>query len=201
MTTQRTILTDVDGVILDWENAFHEWMTDLGHQAVDNYQDLHGMHRRYDLERNTSMNLVRQFNESAQIGFLKPFRDAVEVIRDLYWGDGYDFVMITALGTNRYAQLARERNLRDVLDIEFEIHYVDTAAPKTDILGEIAPRYPGCVWVEDNPRNADEGHSLGLEGVVIRHTHNANYSGPCKMVDTWQEIATIVEQLSEVEHA
>lgn len=191
------ILTDVDGVILDWENAFHEWMTDLGHQAVDNYQALRGMHRRYDIERNTSMNLVRQFNESAQIGFLEPLRDAAEVIHNLYMQDGYDFVMITALGTNRYAQMARERNLREVLDIDFKIHYVDTAAPKKEILTQLAPRYQGCLWIEDNTLNADQGQELGLQGVVMRHTHNAEYEGSCTVVDNWQEIATIAEEYTQ----
>ena len=34
MDNYKIILTDCDGVLLDWEDAFHQWMQTQGHNKV-----------------------------------------------------------------------------------------------------------------------------------------------------------------------
>ena len=64
--------------------------------------------------------------------------------------------------------------------------YLDTGADKDEALAPYAGS--GCLWVEDKPANVDLGISLGLDGVLINHQHNANYDGAATCVDSWKEI-------------
>jgi FMN phosphatase YigB (HAD superfamily) len=190
----KVILTDVDGVILDWEAGFHEWMEDAGHRPVEGHEDMHGMHLRFDMERSTAHNMVRQFNESAAIGFLRPLRDAVQGMQELA-SMGYRFEIITALGLNRHAQTLRYQNLSYVLGpaVKFHVYYVDTAAPKTEILNEMGQRYPGHWWIEDSPQNARDGIRAGLRSILIRHPFNEGYKMKCPRVYGWDEIVNLVK--------
>ena len=58
----KKIITDVDGVLLDWNVKFNEWMEDEGF-AIAN-ADSYAVHRRYDINREQADGLVKDFNES-----------------------------------------------------------------------------------------------------------------------------------------
>lgn len=191
----KTIVTDVDGVILDWETAFHNWMMDEGHQAVSGTEHEWGMHRRFNIERSTATNMVRQFNESAAIGFLKPHKDAVKYINQLA-EEGYRFVMLTAFGKDKYAKELRRMNLENLLgqDVDFDLICVDVAERKDKVLGELAEEYTGSYWIEDNPRNAKDGGDVGFMPILMDHPYNRNYEGPIPRVNNWQEIYEIIKE-------
>lgn len=176
----------MDGVILDWETSFHEWMEAQGHTLI--YPGIKGVHSQYSLDPPVAMNMVKAFNQSAAIGFLKPFRDAIENILLLY-EQGWNFHFVTALGTDPYAQQLREKNLAYYLkDMPFTIEYVDTAGPKTEILKRIGEADPGALWIEDNPKNAQDGLDAGLNSVIIKHAYNAGYTSNFIAVHEWREI-------------
>ena len=65
------ILTDCDGVLVDWMSIYHEWMKAEGHEKVSSSYELH---ERYGLEEETSDKYMRFFNMSAEIEFLPPLR-------------------------------------------------------------------------------------------------------------------------------
>ena len=62
------ILTDCDGVLLNWENSFIEWMTEQGSGANPN-DNSYDMHKGLVKENPKIKQLVREFNNSAWIGF------------------------------------------------------------------------------------------------------------------------------------
>ena len=68
----KVILTDADGVLLNWEYAFTVWMEQHGHTQVDDANFIYDIGKRFGLESNNmGHRLVKQFNESAAIGFLR----------------------------------------------------------------------------------------------------------------------------------
>ena len=79
----KIILTDIDGVILDWEEGFNVWMQHHGHELVDDYQYMYNIGERYGMSYEQGSKLVKQFNESAAIGFLPPLRDAQFFVKKL----------------------------------------------------------------------------------------------------------------------
>ena len=106
------ILTDVDGVLLDWTSAFFHHMTEQGFTPTTK-TSVYDMAKKFGMEKPLMQQMVRQFNESARIGYLEPCKDA-------YWGvkklaeAGYVFHAITSLSTDKYAGMARTQNLKNI---------------------------------------------------------------------------------------
>ena len=80
----RLILTDCDGVCLDWEWAFNVWMQEHGFEEVAGSKFSYDMSIRYDISRDQVKKLIKVFNESAAIGFLPAMRDSVYYIKRLH---------------------------------------------------------------------------------------------------------------------
>ena len=186
----KVILTDCDGVILDWVYAFDQWMSRHDYEIIDNSQ--YQMELKYNLDPKEAKRLVRMFNESAAIRKLPPLRDAIKYIRKLHEEHGYIFHAITSLSTDQYACHLRTKNLRELFgDTAFEKYiYLDTGADKDDEL--VKYQGTGCWWIEDKPENADCGLRFGLNSVLINHNFNQNYTGNAKTVQNWKEIYNLV---------
>jgi FMN phosphatase YigB (HAD superfamily) len=186
----KVILTDCDGVILDWVYAFDQWMARHDYKIIDNSQ--YQMDQKYGLDAKEAKRLVRMFNESAAIRKLPPLRDAIKYIRKLHEEHGYIFHAITSLSTDQYACHLRTKNLRELFgDTAFEKYvYLDTGADKDDEL--VKYQGTGCWWIEDKPENADCGLRFGLNSVLINHNFNQNYTGNALTVQNWKEIYNLI---------
>lgn len=186
----KIILTDIDGVVLDWEEGFTIWMDYNGHQLVDDYQYKYDVAKRYGLNKETSDKLVRQFNASAAIGFLPPLRDAQYYIKLLHEKHKYKFIAVTSLSLDPYAQKLRERNLAKLFgDNTFqEVICLDTGADKDDILIDLSYEYQGCYWIEDKIVNAQLGSDIGYDALLMEHGHSLQAKGDFKVVKNWEMI-------------
>lgn len=189
-TSDSTILTDVDGVLLDWESAFHDWMTTHhGHSQNGNYNS-YWLEDRYDLPRHDIYNKVKEFNESSRIGFLEPFRDSVHYVKLLREKHNFKFVAVTALSTEPTAIKLRKYNLSNVFDKNtfLDVFSIETAACKREILTELSKQYMGCWWIEDKAENADVGTECGYRSILVKHRHNSSYTGSAFVANNWREI-------------
>jgi len=183
---EKVILTDCDGVLLDWSYAFDRWMARHGYRIQ--VPETYNIAKKYDLGTVVKERLVRMFNESATIRKLPPLRDAIKYVRKLHEEHGYVFHVITSMTNDEYAQHLRTKNLCEIFGpTVFETYiYLDTGADKDEALS----KYKGteCYWVEDKPENADVGSSMGLNSFLMLHDHNIDYSGEAVKVRTWKEI-------------
>lgn len=183
---EKVILTDCDGVLLDWSYAFDRWMARHGYRIQ--VPETYNIAVKYDLGTVVKERLVRMFNESATIRKLPPLRDAIKYVRKLHEEHGYVFHVITSMTNDEYAQHLRTKNLCEIFGpTVFETYiYLDTGADKNEALS----KYKGteCYWVEDKPENADVGSSMGLNSFLMLHDHNADHSGDAVKVRTWKEI-------------
>jgi len=187
---EKVILTDVDGVLLDWVYSFDQWMKRHGY--VKSRNDVYDLNLCYNIDRTESKKLVRMFNESANIGYLPPLRDAVKYIRKLHEEHGFIFHAITSLSLDPFAAKEREDNLKRVFgETVFEkIQCLDTGADKDEALEMY--RDTGCFWIEDKTINCDLGITMGLEGVLMEHDHNKDYSGDAIVVKKWKDIYDMI---------
>ena len=193
MKKDKIILTDCDGVVLDWEEGFSIWMEHHGHSKVEGYQYVNSIGDRYGLTKEQGNKLVKQFNESAAIGFLPPLRDAQYFVKKLHEQHQYKFIAITSLSLDPYAKYLRERNLKKLFgDAFIDVICLDTGADKDTILEEYGQKYPGNYWVEDKPENVNWGIDAGLNGILVEHGHNLDYKGNATIVKNWQEIYSII---------
>ena len=168
-----------------------------GHQPVEGHNKYYSVRQKYNLPTDASGDLViKTFNESAEIGFLPPLRDAQYFIKKLHEQHQYQFIAITSLSLLPYAQQLREKNLKKLFgdNCFIEVNCLDTGADKDEILDVYAREYPGAYWIEDKPQNADVGIALGLKSILVEHGHNMNYNGQAKVVVNWEEIYNILVQ-------
>ena len=193
----KIILTDCDGVCLDWEFAFHTWMETNGHVAVN--KGVYSVCNQYDITKEQADRLVAQFNSSAHMGFLPPLRDAQYYIKLRAEKLGYRFVAVTSLSSDVYAQQLRTCNLKKLFgsDTFIEYHYLPCGADKDEILIELANKYNGSIWVEDKYVNAEAGALVGFDALLMEHGHNLDYNSPTAdvtMVKSWEDIYNYVSK-------
>ena len=186
----KYILTDIDGVVLDWEESFVVWMEHMGHTLTDGYQYKYGVDKRFGISKEVSDQLVRQFNASAAIGFLPPMRDAQYYIKLLHEKHKYKFIAVTSLSLDPYAQKLRKRNLGKLFGKNtFEdVICLDTGADKDEILIELSEKYEGCFWIEDKVVNAQLGADIGYDAILMEHGHSLKAKGNFKVVKNWESI-------------
>jgi len=185
--SDKVILTDADGVLLDWGYAFDSWMHRHGY-TIDGEPDNYKIGIRYGLLYKDAKRLIRMFNESAWMRKLPPHKDAIKWVKKLHEEHGYVFHVITSQSNDQYAQHLRIKNLRELFgDTVFEKYIIlDCGADKNEVLKEYEGT--GAYWIEDKPENVDEGIKNGLEGILMAHPHNKDYEGKATRVNNWKEI-------------
>lgn len=183
----KVILTDCDGVLLNWEYAFTTWMERHGYVVDPKNPESYDVGDRYGLLKAKKQELVKFFNESSAIGFLPPLRDAMYYVDLLHRKHGYVFHMITSLSLDPFAQELRIKNTKKLFgETAFErFIFCDTGADKDEALEPY--RDTGHLWIEDKIENAELGVSLGLESILIEHGHNMHYD-KVPLMQTWKEV-------------
>lgn len=190
---KKIILTDADGVILDWEYAFDVWMQQHGFQKQDGGQLVYSIGKRYGIDVEQGKKLIKIFNESAAIGFLPPLRDAMYYIKRLHEEHGYVFHCITSLSKDENAQELRTMNIRKLFGkTAFEkFIYLDTGADKDEVLEQYQGK--GYYWIEDKITNAVAGHKVGLKPLLMEHGHNMDFEhAEIPRVVNWKEIYDLI---------
>lgn len=183
----KVILTDCDGVLLNWEYAFHCWMDAHGFKRQIGATLEYDICIQYGIEKAVGKNCVRTFNESAAIGFLPPLRDAIKYVRKLHEEHGYVFHVITSLSNDPHAYKLRMMNLEKLFGqgVFEKLVCLDCGADKDEELA----KYEGTeyLWIEDKPENAETGAKFGLEPLLIKHGHNMDYD-KYPNFPTWKDL-------------
>lgn len=193
----KVIVTDCDGVLLDWEEGFTVWMEHNGHDMVEGGKLLYNIGDRYKMAGDKGKQLVRHFNQSAAMGFLPPLRDAQYYVKLLSEKHQYKFVVLTSLSLDPYAKKLRERNLKKIFGNCFtDVICLDTGADKDEALMKLSKKYKGCWWIEDKPDNAIAGVGAGFRSILIEHGHNMNWEFQdwldITVAKNWEQVYNIV---------
>lgn len=186
------MLVDVDGVLLDWEYAFDSYLKKHGYCKVPGGEEKYDIGKRYGIPQDKGRELITFFNESAQIGFLQPYKDAVHYVKKLHEEQGIIFHAITSLSTDHNAYRLRKMNLEKLFgETVFErITCLGTGADKDEALEEY--RDSGLYFVEDKILNAETGSRMGLSSILLKHPHNMDYKGNVPVVNNWHDIYNLV---------
>lgn len=184
----KIILSDCDGVILAWEQQFHIWMKARGYTRVNN--SVYNIEHTYDIVRDRAEQLIQEFNTSAYMIDLPPFRDALSGIATLREA-GYKFIAITSVGSDPHTARLRKINLEDLFgkDVFLEIHCMD--GNKRPYLEPY--KDSGLFWIEDLEKNAVLGADLGLQSILLTHAYNLDcVDHRIRRVQTWKDITEII---------
>jgi hypothetical protein len=193
----KYILTDADGVLLNWRDAFDSWMMRRHDMFAEGDVTVYDQTFRYDIDKDDMKRYVRDFNHSANIGYLAPLYDSVKYVRKLYEEHGYQFIVVTSLSECPYAQELRTNNLKKIFgdNVFKEFHYLDTGADKDDILFKLAGFYQGAYWLEDKTQNAIVGKINGFRSLIVKHIHHKNEdTQDIPVCGQWKEIYKIITE-------
>jgi beta-phosphoglucomutase-like phosphatase (HAD superfamily) len=189
--TEKIILTDCDGVLLAWEGAFHQWMESKG--FIIKEEAIYDISKTFGIPKSLGNKLVKEFNESAWMGFLPAFKDARSGVAKLV-EHGWQFIVITSLSLDSKAQMLRVSNLKNIFgkNVFIEVICLDTGADKDEELVKF--KDSGLWWIEDKPKNAEVGLKYGLKPIIIEHEHNKEHEEDgIEYAYDWEEILTIIE--------
>lgn len=191
---KKIILTDADGVLVNWLAKFDQFMADSGYKMIPGTEGYYSMTNRYGITEDKAYELIKSYNCGPFMAELSPFADAQEYIPKLA-DHGFKFVCITSISSHPDAQKYRSQNLKDLFgDIFLEVVCLETGAAKDHVL----KLWEGSefFWIEDHIKNAEVGHSMGLKSILVQQNHNAHYDtdhftivGP---EEPWKEIYELV---------
>lgn len=196
----KLILTDADGVLFDWVSGFKDWaQKSLKLKLRADYNQFYTIEKWFGLTRNEADAAVNQYNSSAAMCFLPAYEESVKYIKKLNTELGYRFVVITAMGTDPYAEKARWINLHNLFGDVFDaLHVTDLCQCK----GEYLSQYESAIWIEDHPENAEKGLLHGHRTYLFNHSHNSKnpVSKEITRVRTWKELyeSILVEEEFQV---
>lgn len=186
----KLILTDVDGVLLAWEDHFHAYMQSQGHvrayEHVTYWQETHYPELTIEEARRAVFN----FNTSAWMMAIPAFRDARSGVARLV-EQGYRFHAITAMGTDPMAKKLRWINLEQTFgkDVFVELTTTDSYDPDAKRATLAQYQNSGLPWIEDSTKNALLGHELGLRSILMEHDHNRDLvADHIERVSSWANI-------------
>jgi hypothetical protein len=181
----KIILTDCDGVLLDWIWSFNNWMTKHGYNMVD--PNTYAIHDSYAITPLEAKRLVAMFNESIHISRLTPLRDSIKYIRMLHEQHGVVLHVVTSVSADPLVAEARKQNLVDVFgkSVFYRIDCLDPAISKEVVLQEYADS--GLLWLEDHVANYRLGERLGLDCRLMHNPWNANESNVNRIFN-WKNV-------------
>ena len=197
--SNRIILTDVDGVLLEWENHFTKWMLSRGHKLKENYKSEYDMSKRFIYYSNIFIEdpnqiklAIREFNRSAWMGTQPPMPESQTWVKLLH-AEGWTFIPISSQTSDIPAQELRKSRLEELFGeyAFYNFHILETGQDKDDVLAEF--HGTGLWWIEDKWTNAYAGLKYGLKPLFVDHPYNREYSHPdITRVNNWQDIHKIV---------
>ena len=202
-TSNRIILTDVDGVLLEWEHHFTKWMLQrtlfdergsryYPYSLLPDKQNTYEMAERFGLTIKEIRKEIREFNRSAWMGTQRPMPDSQTWVKLLY-AEGWTFIPITSQTSDKPAQELRKRRLGELFgkQVFSNYHILGTGADKDSALAEF--HNTGLYWIEDKPKNALAGLRYGLKVLLIDHAYNQDFNHPeITRVNNWEEVHKII---------
>jgi uncharacterized HAD superfamily protein len=192
--SDRIILTDVDGVLLEWENHFANWMLTKGYQQKPGKEKIYSMDKRYGLTKKKKEELIKEFNNSAWMSTQTPLPESQTWVKLLH-AEGSTFIPITSQTRDIPAQELRKRRLQELFGgTVFENFFIlDTGADKDSALAEF--HGTGLWWVEDKPENALLGLEYGLRPLLVDHSYNCKFKHrEILRVKDWKDIYKIINE-------
>lgn len=191
----KIILTDVDGCLLNWSQGFMDHMTKKGRTRAEGTRTAYRLTEWYPGYTEKEIDIiVNEFNTSPSVGYLKPWKNAVEYVKKLK-ERGYIFICVTSMSDEPKARFYREQNLLKVFgDGVFnfdEMVCLPLQADKHLTLKKWADS--GYFWIEDHFKHAESGYELGLTPILMDNDHNQHFSTDLfPRVQCWEEIYNMV---------
>lgn len=189
------IITDIDGVLLDWNNGFDVWLKNVKHikGKHDCAPTTYGMQDKYNLTDKQILTLINEFNSTEDFGHLQGIRDAVDVVPNIISDEQFDWFWISCfLPVNGSNQLVRERRNRNIYtSFNRYIPGICLELRESKINSLMTFDANNSIFVEDSLHHAQDSAECGFKTFLIDYPYNQSekpLSSKIIRVKTWAEI-------------
>lgn len=183
--SKDTVILDVDGCLLNWEEGFHKWITERGYRLLNPNE--YCIENRYNLDTKKAGDLVKYFNESVYAGDLNPYPKAHKYLKKMQ-AKGWRLVVVTCFGSEPLVMESRLRNLAKAYPgVKFEkVHFLRPIDSKLEILKSYSDR--AFIGIDDNFGHYMSLEKSGLFGCLLDHGYyNTTTINNITKVKTWKE--------------
>lgn len=187
------ILTDCDGVLLDWSAGFRPWIEDRLGPPSGSPPRLHPNHAgewvlaHYPVGGEAMVALIQEFQRSPAFGRLSPYPDAVEHVPALF-REGIRLTIVSSPGAYPETLERRVENLRRCFGDVFEpFRHLPAQSSKATELRRHSP----TLWLDDHVPHVREGLWAGHLGVHVDRFGEAHPDVPASVSD-WYGVEALV---------
>lgn len=171
----KTLLVDIDSVLLDFDAGFEQFMSKKGFGKLPHNANKETFDQQYQMSADEIDDLIREFSLSTGFANLHPYKDALEGFETLVnrynERNEVSVIAITSCGKHSKTQDSRIKNIsRYFGNLISEVIFLEIHERKRPTLSNWAGT--GSLWIEDNARNAIDGFNLGLRSVIVDQRYN-----------------------------
>lgn len=170
----KPVIFDCDGVLLDWETCFREWVEKNypNGQFNSEYPLDWDLSKWIGCTQEQAFGLIRSFNQTSHFGALDPMPEAARLLYEID-RKGHPIYVVTSCSNDPAVLRRREQNLSRVFSIDIRRTIcLDLGVSKLETLRAFNTVFGECFWVEDNYQNAIDGHAAGHRSFFLRRPHN-----------------------------
>ena len=164
MSRLKILLTDIYGVVLDWQQHFNNYLDKYypGQELFDPTVFAQG---------EETGKIIKESNNTAWIGFLKPWKDPLEVLTE-FKENGWHIFGCTLMGTDPIYNALRKKNIENLMpDVFARVDIIPLWNPALVIQW----RGSGAIWVEDKWSNAILGADMGIKTFLMKQSYNPSH--------------------------
>tara|TARA_Y100001934_G_scaffold249578_1_gene311148 strand:+ start:1343 stop:1957 length:615 start_codon:yes stop_codon:yes gene_type:complete len=194
----KIILTDVDGVLLDFSAGFHEYM--LQSDFEYNYTEKQDwkIYEQFSWTQDEKRQIMTDYAHSTLFSNIPAMECALDVLKGLK-DDGWRFIAITSCMTGSEAQCYETtfKNRMDNLQAHFGNIFEDMHLATWDGgKGEFLSKYDPTWWVDDHIGHAHTGHEMGHKSVIMNSSMYSDEQNKAKLpvAQSWYCIKELIEK-------
>ena len=193
MDQHKIILTDIDGVVFDWNTSFVDWMEMQGYNSSGVPHHDADIHLQFNIPYNESQVKKEEFNTSMIASTLNPYKDSVKYINQFY-DEGWRFIGITSFSDKPIGQYYRYLNLEDYFptDCFGTMIFLSAGETKDEILKKF--KDTNLWYIDDRIYNINIASNQGLKSLLMQHDYNMHYKRDnVNVVESWEEIYQLIK--------
>ena len=193
MDQHKIILTDIDGVVFDWNTSFVDWMEMQGYNSSGVPHHDADIHLQFNIPYNESQVKKEEFNTSMIASTLNPYKDSVKYINQFY-NEGWRFIGITSFSDKPIGQYYRYLNLEDYFptDCFGTMIFLSAGETKDEILKKF--KDTNLWYIDDRIYNINIASNQGLKSLLMQHDYNMHYKRDnVNVVESWEEIYQLIK--------
>ena len=179
--SDKLILLDVDGVLLQWTQAFERFVYEITGDFLVVDDSTYDLAKRYPESEIDPVVLCNAFNKSIQGNNLAPFEDAIKGVTHLK-ESGYEMHIITKWKFDQYDHTyyqARIKNLENLFGVGTFLKVINV--PFDEIKSEYINKHYAnkeVILIDDNPQSF-EYLSPNVKRVLVINPSNREYRIDC----------------------